>query len=239
MSNNDSPDYLENFKDELESIKKLSETPNIIRDHAVSGINLVLEQELNYQAKMKLQNLKQSLENISGSSVKENYKIIYSQMCILAVSSLEATLKRYFLDFASKVENLNKDNRKLEEIKITALDLLNEGLNFTENFGQILLERETNSFQNLKLIKEVFKNYLSKEIKLSDEDEKCLVYYLELRHILVHKGGKIDERFVNSTKVMDANLGNYNIGNKVELDDEDWNTIEATFPKLISSLVES
>ena len=45
-----------------------------------------------------IENTKKALENISESSIKNNFKIIYSQMCVLAVSSLEAILKRYFED---------------------------------------------------------------------------------------------------------------------------------------------
>lgn len=236
MSNSTDLVYLDLFKEELENIGKLAETPNLMREVAIAGIDYALKQKLNYAAQMSLQKTKKSLENISESSISSNYRIIYNQMGILAVSSMEATLKNFFRDKVSKLDNLNVGNKKLEEIKITALDLVNHNLDFSQEFGELLLEKETNSFQNLKLIKETFRNYLNKEIALDDASEKLIIFYLESRHLLVHKSGRVDDRFVSATSKMSANINNYKIGDKVEFDEKDWNNMKTVFVKLVEKI---
>lgn len=238
-SQSEQHNYLGEFTEELENIQKLVQTPELMRGVAIRGIEAALKQNLNYSAKNNLENTKRALENINDASIVRNYKIIYSQMGILAVSSLEATLKKYFRDKASVFQNLSTSNRKLSEIRITALDLVKRALSFEDDFGDLLLEKETSSFQNLKLIKQTFEHYFNQQINLNTDDEKMLIFYLELRHVLVHRGGNIDERFIGATQQMGANLNNYNMGDKVVLNQEDWNNIRDVFPKLVGVITQT
>jgi hypothetical protein len=231
--------YIQDFQEELENIGKLVETPDMIKRIALSALENALRQDLKFTTKNSLSNTKKSLENIADSSIKENYKIIYSQMCILAVSSLEALLKRYFLDSASFMNNINLENEKLTKIKITAVDLLNHNLDYTSEFGNLLLEAERASFQDLKSIKETFESYLKLKFNLKIEEERLIIYYLELRHVLVHRGGRIDKKFVDATTKMNANFKNYKPNDLAELDHEDWEKIESSFLVLASSITSS
>lgn len=228
---------LEEFEEELDDIGVLSETPKLIIEHAKQTLKSAIQAESNNTAKTRLNNGIQSLNNISNDSIRENYKIIYSQMCILAVSSLEATLKKYFQHKVKDVNKINKHNDALSNIKITAFELLNKDNDLTQSFVQIINDRENNKFQSLKNIKEVFKSYFEKDVILDEEDEKRIIFYLELRNVLVHKSGIIDVRFTGATDKMKANLRNYKIGDKVICSELDWKDSSEVFLKLVKEIV--
>jgi len=235
MSSTNKQVCLDLFSEELNDISKLVETPNLMREVALSGIDSVLEQSP-AAIKQKLDNTKKILENITDESIKQNYKIIYSQMLILAVSSMEAILKKYLRDEIIKMDKINNENSKLEEIKLNAKKLLDYNFNSNELFCDLLLEKENSSFQNLKLIKETFEDYLNIKFVLNNEDEKKLIFYLELRHVLVHKSGKIDKRFINSTSKMNANIKNYKLYDDVNIEEEEWNMVKDVFIKLVKNI---
>ena len=226
-------DYTKNYQSSIDKIDKLVSTPVIIKQGALGALDTALEESLNHSAKTVLLNARQSLKNIKDSSINDNFKIIYSQMLILAVSALEATLKQYFVNACSILSNINLENERLKSIKITALDLAVHKLKYTQDFGQLILDKENSSFQDLKSIKKTFRDYLSKSINLESDDEKKIAFYLECRHILVHRGGKVDQKFIDSTSSFQANLKEYKLGQNIEFSQDDWKQIKSVFSKLI------
>ena len=131
--------------------------------------------------------------------MKEQFSVIYSQMCVLAVSSLEAILKEYFVDSFNDKTDINIENKKLNEIKVTIRDIIDNELNFDNKLGALILERDKPNFQDL----------------------------------LVHKGGVVDKKFINSTKVLDANIKNYKVGDTVEIKSSDWTDMKQAFLSLL------
>src|SRR5665648_328162 len=97
MSNTPIVNYVDDFKKELVNIDKLEQTPNLIKGIAIKAIeSAIAAPNIQTTTRMALERNKESLENIGEQSISNNFKVIYSQMCVLAVSSLEATLKKYF-----------------------------------------------------------------------------------------------------------------------------------------------
>lgn len=225
--------YAKEFQTIIDDIDKLVTTPDLIKQGALSALQTVLKQPLNHTTKNVLNNAVQSLQNIQDSSIRENFRVIYSQMCILAVSALEATLKQYFVNACSNLSNINLKNERLKEIRITALDLVEHKLKYTQDFGQLILDKEKSNFQDLKSIKRVFSTYLNKELDLPESAEKKIAFYLECRHVLVHRGGKIDQKFIDSTNTFNANVKNYSLGQSIELDHTDWGHIKDVFSELV------
>lgn len=234
MSRLPTTDYLKDFKKELADIDKLERTPSLIKDMAVQALTVAINTSgLQTTVKIALDNAKSGLENINNRSIENNFKVIYSQMCILAVSSLEATLKKYFENALNGFNGINLENKELEGIKITLAELVKNKLTYRGGFGRLVLEKVKPNFQDFQAIKRNFENYLSKNISLEDEIEKKICFYLELRHVLVHKGGIIDKKFVSATRVFSANIKNYNDGDKVEINSNDWTDIKRCFVKLV------
>lgn len=229
-------DYTEIFTAELGAIDKLEETPKAVKNVAVSALDSALAAEIKHTTRIALENAKKMLENIGDGSLKKNFKVIYSQMCILAVSSLEAILKQYFENAMSNIGNINKANKKLDELKVSLLDLVENDLKFSGQLGRLVLEKDKPSFQDLKSIKAVFKDYLSKDIQLKPGDEKTICFYLEARHVLVHKGGKVDAKFIRATESFGANIKSYKIRDTVSIDENDWAEIKRSLIELVKQV---
>ena len=238
MNINENNEYVTKLSSRFEKIEKLESTPMIMRYQAIRCLKTVLDDSSNlvHEDKKIIQNGIKSLENIKEESMKEQFSVIYSQMCVLAVSSLEAILKEYFVDSFKDKTGINIKNKKLNEIKVTIRDIIDNELNFDNKLGALILERDKPNFQDLKSILNNFKNYFNKEIKLESNLRKRLCFYLEVRHLLVHKGGVVDKKFINSTKVLDANIKNYEAGDTVELNSSDWTDMKQAFLNLLDML---
>lgn len=238
MSSSEDNEYVIKLKSRFEKIEKLESTPMIMRDQAVQCLEKVINEskKLVYNDKKVIQNNIDSLENIKEESMKEQFSVIYSQMCVLAVSSLEAILKDYFVDSFNDKTDINIENKKLNEIKVTIRDIIDNELNFDNKLGSLILERDKPNFQDLKSILSNFKSYFNKEIKLENDLQKKLCFYLEIRHLLVHKGGVVDKKFINSTKVLDANIKDYKAGDTVEIKSSDWIDMKQAFLSLMDML---
>ena len=238
MSSSEDNEYVIKLKSRFEKIEKLESTPMIMRDQAVQCLEKVINKskKLVYNDKKVIQNSINSLENIKEESMKEQFSVIYSQMCVLAVSSVEAILKDYFIDSFNNKTDINMENKKLNEIKVTIRDIIDNELNFDNKLGSLILERDKPNFQDLKSILSNFKNYFNKEIELEGNLKKKLCFYLEIRHLLVHKGGVVDKKFINSTKVLDANIKNYEVGDTVEIRSSDWVDMKQAFLGLLDTL---
>lgn len=223
-----------NFKD----IDKLQATPNRIKDHAIGVLRNILENEnISNTTRRKLGHGIQSLETISDQSIADNYKAIYQQMCVLAVSNLEAVLREYFSRAADDYKNLNLDNEVLSKTKVSIKEIVNEDLRFGGKLGDLILEKDNSlNFQDLKSIKRAFSNYFNKGVDLLQETEKNLCFYLEVRHALVHNGGKINQKFLKATSELDANIKSYSEGDQVELEQQDWDTIKKSFAELVQEV---
>ena len=237
MNSGESNEYVTALRSRLEEIGKLELTPEIMRNQAVQCLEKVLDSpRLMHVDRNIIQNKIDLLENIKEESMKEQFSVIYSQMCVLAVSSLEAVLKDYFVDSFNDKTDLNMKNKKLDEVKVTIRDIIDNELNFDNKLGSLILERDKPNFQDLKSILSNFKNYFNKEIKLESDLQKKLCFYLETRHLLVHKGGVVDKKFINSTKVLDANIKNYKAGDTVEIKSSDWIDMKQAFLSLLDML---
>ncbi len=238
MSSNRNNKYVTKLQSRLDEIEKLESTPMVMRDQATQCLETVLNSsQLTYNDRKIIKNKITLLENIKEKSMREQFSVIYSQMCVLAVSSLEAILKDYFVDSFNDKTDINIENKKLNEIKVTIRDIIDNELNFDNKLGALILERDKPNFQDLKSILNNFKNYFNKEIELEGDLRKKLCFYLEIRHLLVHKGGVVDKKFINSTKVSGANIKNYKAGDTVEIKSSDWIDMKQAFLSLMDMLI--
>lgn len=228
--------YVDSFKFRLDEIDKLQSTPYQIRDLALITLNNAAKQRLQNPASSIVNNGIAALKNISKGSIANNFKVIFSQMCVLAVSDLEATLKQYFIRAADAYTNLDPSNKKLQQIKVSLEELIASRLRFGGRVGQLIIEKDKPNFQNLKEIKEVFKTYFNKDVSLPPETEKNICFYLESRHVIVHKGGTVDEHFINATTIMDANIKNFKLGDRIEFDSSDWPRMRDSFLALVENV---
>ncbi|HET9412444.1 MAG TPA: hypothetical protein VFO38_06455 [Candidatus Saccharimonadales bacterium] len=227
------------FKEELEQIDKLVATPNLIREFAISQLRGVTRKAtLSYQDNLKINNAIQALANIKDASISSNYRVIYNQVCVLAASALEAILKRYFIDAANDYTRLNLNNKKLDEIKVTLRVLIDKDLKEGTLGENIILSDNSLKFQDLQSIKRAFLDYFSgMSLNLDTDLEKKLIFYLEVRHVIVHKSSYVDKKFLHATSGREANLRSWQLGDKVQLDEEDWKSIKESYALLLAEII--
>ena len=229
-------DYANKFKSRLDEIDKLETTPYQIRDIALQTLNNVGKQQLPNSAMNVVNNGIATLNNVSSGSIAASFKVIYAQMCVLAVSDLEAILKEYFIRAADAYTNLDSNNKKLQQIKVTLEELIASRLKFGGKVGQLIIDKDKPNFQNLKEIKDTFKTYFNKDVALDSNLEKNVCFYLEARHVLVHKGGIVDSYFVSATAVMEANLKGLSEGDAIDFDNSDWPKMRDSFIALVENV---
>lgn len=225
--------YYKDFDDSLSAIGKLIDTPNLMQSTILGSLDKFETNGLKEFQKQKFEHIKQVISNISLTSLKSSYNIIYNQLCILSVSSLSAILEKYFINYVNShwhdVANLEGIRLTLEEIRVYNFDL-------KASLGRIILENDNSiKFQDLKSILRSFKNYFNKHIELDKEAEKYIIFYQHSRHILVHNDGKVNQEFLK--KVGDANLKNYQLGDKIQLDSHDWEQIQKYFRYLVHTII--
>jgi uncharacterized protein (UPF0147 family) len=225
-------DYITQFEENLKEIESLISTPETIRKFAIESIKKIDRKEnLTNVGKIKLQNTIKSLENISDKTIKKHYQIIYNQLCVLAVSTLAAVLENYFIDF---VQTHWKEINIPTNLKIRLADLKEKYEMDPQKFlGEIILKSDSSiNFQNFESITRTFKEYCNKEIELDKSTEDAIIFYLQCRHVLVHKSGIVDEEFLNKTKSK-----RYRKGEKIKLNEDDWESIKKSFLELVKKIV--
>ena len=88
MSSSGNNEYVTKLSSRFEKIEKLESTPMIMRDQAVQCLRTVLKRsQLKHNDRNIIENKISLLENIKEESMKEQFSVIYSQMCVLAVRS--------------------------------------------------------------------------------------------------------------------------------------------------------
>jgi hypothetical protein len=224
-------DYITQFEENLKEIENLISTPEYIRKFAIESIKKIDKEEyLKNLGKTKLQHIIRALENISDKTIKKHYQIIYNQLCVLAASTLAAVLENYFIDF---VQTHWKEINIPPNIKIRLADLKEKYEMDPKKFlGEIILNNDPSiNFQNFESITRTFKEYCNKEIKLDKRTEGTITFYLQCRHVLVHKSGIVDEEFLNKTR-----SERYRKGEKIKLNEHDWESIKESFLELVKKI---
>jgi hypothetical protein len=224
-------DYITQFEENLKEIESLISTPEYIRKFAIESIKKIDKEEyLKNLGETKLQHIIRALENISDKTIKKHYQIIYNQLCVLAASTLAAVLENYFIDF---VQTHWKEINIPTNIKIRLADLKEKYEMDPKKFlGEIILNNDPSiNFQNFESITRTFKEYCNKEIKLDKRTENTITFYLQCRHVLVHKSGIVDEEFLNKTR-----SERYRKGEKIKLNEHDWESIKESFLELVKKI---
>lgn len=220
--------YSQEFGVSMTDIDKLVDLPKSIQEMTLQLLSDINHANLKPQEQLQLSNCMKGISNISRQSLGSSFKIIYNQVCILAVSALSAYTEKYFQE--SIKNNLSRLNPEaIKKIKITLQEAANLGFNLTDNIGQIIIDKNGNSinFQDLQSTTRSFEEYLNKNIVLTDSLINEIIFYQQCRHILVHNNGTVNNDFIRKTG--SANKKNYSINDQIQLDQEDWDTIQESF----------
>lgn len=221
------------FEKELNKIEKLISLPNLIREVAINALKSIDLSTLKFEDKSKVDNSIKSIENIKDKSIDDSYKVIYNQSCVLAVSSLSAILEKYFINYIKSNRGLVKVESK---ITFKLSDIAPYDFDIKSVIGELITEKDSSiNFQNVVGIEEVFKTYFDEIIVFDEKLKSTAIFYQQCRHTIVHKSGIVDKEFIK--KVSNSNIKGYIVGDRIELDGEDWENIKKSFVHVINSII--
>lgn len=220
-------DNLKEFNSDLDDIEKLISTPNLVRSLALSSLESLDLSLLKYTDRQHVDNIKSAIKNISDKSLKQSYNVIYNQTCVSAVSALEASLERYFVNYInSNWKNLNFSN-DFGKIKISFQELKDLDFKITPNLGLLILNKDSSvNFQDLKSIIRSFDKYLNKNLNIESSLADNIIFYQQTRHVILHKNGIIDREFLEKSLIARQR---FEEGEKIQLNESDWSLIKDSF----------
>lgn len=241
----------EQFNEAIVGINGIFEASMKLRDYFVEyfrSIERIHGEKIKYQDGLQIGNIIRQLENIAPSSLiqpQEEFEKLFSQAVVLAVSNSEAILKDTFKFL------LNRDLEsvtKLDDKKIPWSIIRDNGFKMNREdfldfaFNSLFSDKSQNglNFQNVLSIQQIFKDYFQMTLNLDQNIWSKINYYYQVRHAAVHNRGIVDQRcFENIEKHFPKGLIHYSVGEKVRVNDDDYEDCVATFRDFFSELEEN
>lgn len=166
------------------------------------------------------------LDGCKSTVEREQEKIsnkLYQQGIVLLVGSSESLLRDAFRNLIRN--NLDKINIK-DKHAFTFAEIQKAG---KDGFPDLVLDKLENisepaeklNFQNIEQTKGLFKGYLN-IIFSSDLPFVNLHKYWQIRHIIVHKRGVVDQKFLTNLVVAGIDVENYKEGENINITRENY-----------------
>lgn len=233
-------DILADFQDRLKSIAKVDgiNTELItIFDNDLRSIRKDVEQTGKFGSLLKKidtqLNMLQQVEHLPGMS--GNLEIIREQSVVLMVGAFEVFISDIFKSIANKNPDYFVWPEKDKKISI---DIDSFRSSFT--LGDAIITHLNNkqySFQDLGSIIKAVNDYLGVQISVDDETGECIVFGTSCRHLIVHRGSKIDQVFLNQTSDIKG-LG-YSENDKLKLKNGDILKLRDSIEQFSGQLIET
>jgi hypothetical protein len=194
----------------------------------------------------------QAIENAKGSVEKEQKKIsnlLHAQGFILLTGAAEALLKDMFVSLLREnfteihAPSVNFSAKEMQDIlkqKVSHPVILES---VSAELGNLTVEKlfstknpiEKVNFQNTETTKDVMKNYF--EIELSDSEYlKSIHKYWQMRHSLVHSGGKIDQRYITNVGKVEMLGRSEKLGKRIAITKAKFDEANEDFLNLFNEL---
>ncbi|WP_235295578.1 hypothetical protein [Portibacter lacus] len=177
-----------------------------------------------------IRNLEMIKEN---NSFKPQFQKVYSQSLVLLVSYFTSILKEMFVSsvnfltlfdshFALKIQS---------KVKFEFRKLAENNFDLRGKLGDIIIDKESYSFQDMKSSKEAFNKYFNFEIS-RNKDQDIIIMGQALRHAIVHNSEVVDSKFLNQTR--DCQLENhYELNDEIVLEKKDVINIQVSMKKFL------
>ena len=184
------------------------ETSSILKSIYDSALKKLIEQNKVFSQQQVLNNALNTLNNIEDESIinaeSEAWKKLYPQALIIIVSIAEQLFKDTFEELIAK--NLEKLS-VLDEKPIKFKELRDKSFNFSrEDWIELAVKTiygdnnptERINFQNVISIKEIFNKYFDISLDISDDLQKEIHFFYQVRHLIIHNSSKVDSRFIKN-----------------------------------------
>jgi len=233
-------DILADFQDRLENIAKVDGI-NVelikIFNNDLQSIRKDVEQTGKFGALLKkidtqLDMLK-TVEHLPGMS--GNLEILREQSIVLMVGAFEVFIGDIFKSIANKDPDYFVWPEKDKKISI---DIDNFRSSFT--LGDAIITHLNNkqySFQDLGSTIQAVNDYLGIKLSIDDDIGGCIVFGTSCRHLIIHRGSKVDQQFLNQTN--DINKLNYKDGDRLKLQNGDVSELRIAIERFSEQLIQT
>ena len=213
----------DNFYSNIKSVKDLMNFDKNILDFCIYHIE-ILEKKIKNNNEIKITNVAFLPENtlIQLRQIKENnslrdmYTSIFNQSLVLLVSYFTSAIKELFGSTIQYLAENNQEHFSLikSDIKFSFQELGNYNFNLTSEIGNLIIEKNNISFQDMQSICREFKQYFGFEIEKNIDLDNIILSQAS-RHSIVHALSIADSKFMNQIR----NTDNRTIKTHVELND--------------------
>ena len=191
-----------NLKENIDSVYELTTFDEFILEFSISKIK-----KLNDKLKKTIDNpylladsLITQLEGIKeNKSLRPKYETIFNQCVVLLISYFGSSLRSLFVECLNiKLKNGYKLS-DVEDLKIPLTDLEVYNYDIENNIGEIVIKTKNISFQDMKSISRALDDWFGIKMERNREINNIILGQAA-RHIIVHSGSKIDQKFINQVK---------------------------------------
>ena len=236
--NNIINDIEKTFKKNVESVYNLMNFDRVLVNHCLG----LFKSYSNNLKKIKINSpsynpvkIIQSLEYIQeNDSLRPQYQTIFNQCLVLLVSYFSSAVSEIF---KSCLIYSNSNNLLREEIKISIGELKLLDFNLSENFGELVATKKDISFQDMQSILRAFETYFEYKTE-KNKDINNIILSQACRHVIVHKGGVVDEKLikqVSSAEPRDVK-DNLNINENIQFSPDEIEIIGKSMIEYINKL---
>lgn len=187
------------FEENIKSVEKLIHFDRGVLDVAIDAIKdlkkTLTEQHSFENPALNGEKVLNILENIrEHDSLKLNYVVINNQAIVLLVSYFGSAIADLFRTASTHAIEVHKDKKVLgSELKLSITELLNLGDSIKMGIGDLLISKNTISFQDMQSIKREFDKYFGIEIEKTDHVNNIILGQA-CRHSIVHAAGIVNQR---------------------------------------------
>lgn len=153
---------------------------------------------------------KSFLENLSYKEViflQKHYSVIITPILLkellvdlskVRIKSKISSSERVAM-LARRVNDIDIEEIQKEPLKISMSKILSDNFNVKKSIGEIIIQNNDFSFQDMKSIHRAYKKYFKIEI-IQDEVVNNIILAQACRHVIVHTDGKVNGRLINQLK---------------------------------------
>jgi len=235
---------LANFEENRESVVKLMR----FDDSVIKFVELELEKLEERLKKKKFDNAYllpgRALSVIRGirdhQSLKLYYETIFNQCIVLLVSYFGSAVHdvfRIYIDAVISSTDSHKLKREEIKINISELDKMTKGNEFS--IGEILINQRNISFQDMGSIHRLMREIVGNTPK-DDNTVNNIIFGQAARHIIVHKGSMIDNKFMNQIASVKPRtlLPEVNLGDRITFKPDDVTILSDAMSTYLSRIID-
>lgn len=146
-------------------------------------------------------NPRKALEDIRhNNSLRPRFEVINNQCVVLLVSLFSSAIGDVFRKGVETLASMGtSETLNREEIKLTVSEIVNEHEDISYRVGRLVEENNNISFQDMRSIHRAFQKYFEIETP-KDQIVNTIIFAQASRHIIVHDGGIVNQRFLNQIR---------------------------------------